>query len=128
MQEADLLYSPQLMNEVTDDTSPMLSWVRALVDFFGDHFAQPGLFCEPLAGGAGYRMPAQLNSTGLLADAHLTRRDNTWPLAESQLVLKGELSFEHIVLAEVRSAVACASFLHVNNICRLAQVVRVRLR
>lgn len=80
------------------------------MDFFRDHLAQPGLFCEPLAGGASYRVPAQLDSTRFLGDIDLTRRDNAWPLAKSQLVLQGELSFEHIVLAGVRSAVVyCGS-------------------
>jgi hypothetical protein len=111
--EADLLYSPQFMNKVTHNTGPMLRRIRALVDFFGYHLSQPGLFCKPLASRTSYRMPAQLDSTGLLADANLTRRDGTCPLAESQLVLEAELSFEHIVLTEVRrSAIAPVRFFH----------------
>lgn len=77
----------------------MLRGIRALVDFFGDHLAEPGLFCEPFARGTSYRMPAQLDSTGFLADADLTRGDDAWSPAESQLVLESELGLENIVLA-----------------------------
>lgn len=106
----------------------MLRGVRALVDFFSDHLAQPGLFCKPLARRASYGMPAQLDGTGLQADVDLTRRDHAWSLAKSQLVLQGELRLEHIVLAEVRSAVVYMCLFNVKGGCGLGWVVRAELR
>lgn len=69
-------------------------------------------------------MPAQLDSTGLLADVDVTGRDHAWPLAKPQLVLQGELRLENIVLAEVRSAVVYMRFLNVKSGCGLGWVVR----
>lgn len=69
-------------------------------------------------------MPAQLDSTGLLADVDVTGRDHAWPLAKPQLVLQGELRLENIVLAEVRSAVVYMRFLNVRSGCGLGWVVR----
>lgn len=58
-----------------------------MVNFFRDEFAYRGLLGEPLTGGTGDRVPADVNGAGRVADAGRSRRDHIGLASKAERLL-----------------------------------------
>jgi hypothetical protein len=90
---------------LTHEYSPMLGWIRILIDPLGDHLAEPRVFGEPLASDAADRMPTDLDGAGLTVESGGCQRDDIGRLAEADRMLEGQLTLVEVFLAaETESA------------------------
>jgi hypothetical protein len=94
------------MTVFTHKHGPMLRWVRVLVDFFCDHFANHSLLGEPFPGRACHWMPANLNGAVLAIDIGLAWRYDIGFTAESNGMLQFELSLQKLFSSSRKSLVA----------------------
>lgn len=71
------------MDIISHQHSPVLCWIRVLVDLGRDHFTQTSVLREPLACKPAYRMPAYEEFPWLAVCARLCFGNDVWRLAQS---------------------------------------------
>lgn len=86
------------MDVVPHEHGPVLGRVRRLVNLLGDEATQPRLLGKPLARGPRDGVPAESDGAGLAVDLDVAWRDHIGLLAETEIVLDGELRLEEVVL------------------------------
>lgn len=79
--------------------SPVLGWIRVLVNLLLNHPAKTRLLGKPLASKPRDRMPANLDGAVFSLDVDLARGDDVGFVAQSERMLEVEFSLKEFLLA-----------------------------
>lgn len=85
------------MSVVTNENSPMLRWIRILVNPLRDHLAQSRLFRKPLSGESADRMPSNLDRTTRSIDNRFSDWDDIGLAAETHCMFQCYFAFIQIL-------------------------------